>query len=420
MKNNRTKGEVFIENVQGLLIYCEKKNGLPVSIKQLLELDEATFNDTLEDFNENHNQVLDGYFKAKLRQEIHFFYTIQKGLATGESEDQKKIQQAETSLYLKNLVDNIPSKFQSVEMFGLMDHLLNELLDAAKKVKCQIPEKKPLIATISTNSVNACALKLDNGEAIIFVEEDLLSFIHLFSKIFVQCLSLGPSDDEKSSMIVKFEEIKKNIDEKPEILNRFKDFLTSYIVDGSPRKSEQYEIPQDARYNLCTYLLMSCEMFLIGHELGHIISGHLKHARKFGFFGQTSETQFMQEKIDNEFEADYIGMILTMQASANRGFQADFAYLGIEPFFMIYDVALKAKSILKYGHEDLTNYFVTHPSNNERMINTKRALIEISDEQQFYEAIYLPGIISQTIEYLWENSKSVFYNEFIKINSPNK
>lgn len=61
-------------------------------------------------------------------------------------------------------------------------------MEAAPLMGCKI-STRPEISTISTESVNACTLTLETEEPVIFVEEDILSFIHLFSKVFCQCLS---------------------------------------------------------------------------------------------------------------------------------------------------------------------------------------------------------------------------------------
>lgn len=413
-----SNANVFIENIQGLLIYLVKKNGYPVTLKELLEKDEATFKFILEDYNENHNELLTDYLKERelrtkgmmttsLIETYEHFELHRKGASDKEFEDALE----ETLKYDKDVAKRLPSKFQQFSSFSTVDYLLSELMDAAPLLKCNIPQR-PAICTVSTRSVNACTLILDTGEPVIFVEEDILSFIHLYSKVFCQCLTVGPESNGMLTILTGREEIIKNIENNPEILLRFQDFLKSYITDGSPRDSEQYYLEKDIRYYLCTHLMMSAELFIIGHEIGHYIANHLTSRREFGFFNQELNVAFEEKNWDKEYEADYIGMCLAMQAMARQKFGPDFCYLGIEPFFIVYDIARRARKILKDGDEEISNEFNSHPPNVLRRQKTRSILEEMTPPEDYKRAIYAPDIINEAMEYLWEKSKHIFYQAY--------
>lgn len=295
-----SKAKKFIENIQGLLIYLKEKNRSTISLRALLEKDEDTFNFILEDFNENHTQFLEEYFKKqKLRDKgllyASFIDTYQHFEANrpNASGDEFENELKETEKYYKELVLKLPSKFQDLDSFATVHYLLNELMEAAPLMGCTIPAR-PEIATVSTESVNAC--------------------------------------------------------------------------------------------------------------------------RKFGFFSQDFNVSFDERNWEKEFEADNIGMYLAMQVMARRGFLADFCYLGIEPFFIVQDIALRARKILKDGNEDISNEFRSHPPNLMRREKTRSELKKITPNDLYLDAIYMPDVINETMEYLWEKSKGIFYEEFQKKN----
>jgi hypothetical protein len=411
-----TQGTIFLENIQGLLIYLKLKNGSNISLKELLEKDEQTLQYLLEDYEENHKSVLQNHieqrhFRIKHHLATSFIEMAHRFEEASEQDFEKELEK--TRIYYEDLISKLPTKYQELYSFGTVHNLLKELVGAAPVIGCEIPIP-PVIGTISTSSVNACTLILETEEPIIFVEEDILSFIHLFSKVFVQCLSLEKKTEGRSSIILDKNDIRMNIKDNPEILFRFKDFLTAYILNGSPRESKPYLLKQDARYQLCTQIMMSAELFLVGHELGHVLANHLKTRRKLLFYNQEHDLKHENRNWEKEFEADKIGMYLSMKALEKYGWGDDMCYVGIEPFFTVYDIALRARKILKDGNEDISDEFRSHPPNNLRRQNTRLELKKITSAENFLNATYLPDLIHETMEYLWEESKDVFYKAYKK------
>lgn len=409
----------LLEDIQGLLIYLKHKNGSTPNLKDLIEKkskDPEIFELIYDDYRQNHQEYLKRFFEGRNRRieeiykaslvEIYIQYEKLGETATNE---EFEAELKKTSDYYNDLINKLPTKFQELHSFGTVHHLLEQILEASKIANYHVPNP-PIIGTVSTESINAGAITLENGEPLIIVQEDFLSFIHLFAKIFVQCLPFGEKG-ETDNIIIRKDEILQNIKSNPDIIRRFKDFLNGYI-EGSPRKSEQYFLPMDSKYILCTYLMMGAELFMVGHELGHILRHHDHTRYKMWCFNNECVSTFEDDNHTKEFEADIIGTHLSMQAMALHGFRADFCYLGIECFFIIHDIALKAKKIVSKGHEDISEDFSSHPSNQLRRSKVREELMQIIPKDEIENATYLPDIIEEIMSYLWENSKEIFYAEF--------
>ncbi len=407
----------YLEDIQGLLIYLKNKNGYAPSIKEVIEKqakDPVFFKTIFDDYSQNHEVELKDYLIGRnLRIKETYENSLREVYVQCETATDEEFEKTlkETSEFHLNLISKLPTKFQELYSFATVHHLLTEIIEAASHLNYKI-NKYPIIGTVSNHSVNLGTFTLENGEPVIIVDEDFLSFIHLLSKIFVQCLPLGDKG-ETDSIITRKDEIIETIKNNPQILIYFKDFLKAYI-NGSPRKASQYFLPQDAKYMLCTFLMMSAEFFAIGHEIGHIIKHHDNSKLKFWYFGREGVTSFDEQNQEKEFEADKIGMHLAMQAMAKYDFQADFCYIGIECFFIVNDIALKAKNIVEKGHEDISGYFKTHPSNQKRKEKIRAELLQLLPEEDMKNATYLPDIIDETMAYLWENSKEDFIQEYTK------
>ncbi len=406
----------FLEDLQGLLLYCKYKYKTNPSIEDILKKqinEPEAFKLLFEDYLLEHESVLQDFFiqrRMRIKSTYEFslkdvlieFETIKKGASDEEFQQALK----ETSEYELSLIAQLPTKYQELSSYATVSHLLEDTYKAALTIGYEIPIM-PIIGTISNDSINAGTFTLENGQPIIIVDEDFLSFIHLFSKIFIQCLPFG-NNGEVNSLITNRNDIIKNIKSDPKILFHFKDLIRA-TLNGSPRKAQQYFLPKDSKYILCTYLMVCAEYFMVGHEIGHSIKHHRNSNVKFWSFNEKCSSSY-NENLNHlkEYEADQVGLHLAMQAMAKQGFQADFCYIGVELFFIVNDITLKAKYFSEKGHEDFSAHFIKYPPNKDRREKLREELKKLIPESELLNVLHLPEIIEETMNYLWEESKSDF------------
>lgn len=412
-------GSRFLENIQELLIYLKAK-GFKISLYELLTRDEGTLEYLVEQYKEDHEEVLNQYFERK--KNVHAlmaYHDVENYLRerniNAETLTEDVIKRSE-ELFNKafskyeSSTESLPSKFQSLNYFQILNPLLQDLIFACKELGYELPPV--VLGSVSTGSVNACAIAVENDEAVVILEEDILSFIHLFCKIFVLSTPLrdGNLAIDKESVISK-------IKEDENILFRFKDFMMSYVIHGSPRESEPYYLDfdeSDPRYQICTFLMMATEYFIVAHELGHIIAGHQKERRKVLFMNENNVIRYNQHNWDKEYEADNIGMQLTIQTMMQKHeFNIDFGYVGVELFFIVHEFATKAFKIVREGNEDIINDKRSHPIGSLRIENTRNILREsLNDDELYLHTIFFPDIFKEIFEYLWSQTKHVFYEAY--------
>lgn len=186
------------------------------------------------------------------------------------------------------------------------------------------------------------------------------------------------------------------------MLERFRDLLHTYATTGSTSRSKQYD-PEADYVPLLDVLRDGMELFVVAHEFGHVKAGHLSEllahlsmsAAELGV-GDSSHRQ--------EHEADFLGLVLTLQAMANSGFDAALSYVGIELFFISLELAERVRYTIEHGSD--AGYVevssVTHPSASERRKFLRGSLsLFIEDAAQVENACNLAERYGEVANLLW-------------------
>ena len=138
-------------------------------------------------------------------------------------------------------------------------------------------------------------------------------------------------------------------------------FFTSYKRE--PSISPQYLL--NNRYQRIHYeFLNSMELFIAGHEYGHIISGHLNN-NSFKRKIKNVDIDVVKTNWEEEFEADSIGLNLLINSLDSSNF-SPFCYLGAELFFTLLDIDERVFTFFKSGIELEDSGSESHPPVNER------------------------------------------------------
>jgi hypothetical protein len=83
--------------------------------------------------------------------------------------------------------------------------------------------------------------------------------------------------------------------------------LAAYILHTDSRRGGKQQVDTTARGFLGYLLAESAATFAVAHEYGHFLAGHLERRRP-------NEREWLLKSREQEFEADEIGMLLTLKA----------------------------------------------------------------------------------------------------------
>jgi hypothetical protein len=109
------------------------------------------------------------------------------------------------------------------------------------------------------------------------------------------------------------DDISRRLDERPELVGRFLDVLMAYAVLGQPGRARAY-MPEPLYGAVVPLLYGGMETFVLGHEYGHIIDGHLEHSPPTEYLFAADSVEALQYSWTDEFAAGRIGIELATDA----------------------------------------------------------------------------------------------------------
>ena len=150
--------------------------------------------------------------------------------------------------------------------------------------------------------------------------------------------------------------------------------LAAYILHTDSRSGGKQQVDTTARGFLGYLLARSAETFAVAHEYGHYLAGHLNGRRP-------DESEWLRKSHEQEFEADEIGMLLTLKAHelepdiAGLSFWKQVAVGGAFLFFGLDHLLNRIRAEV----DDLPPALIVadHPPSDARAAALRRTLTEL-------------------------------------------
>ncbi|MFF3762557.1 hypothetical protein ACFYYR_00445 [Streptomyces sp. NPDC001922] len=334
---------------------------------------------------------------APPQQNDAFMRSIAKGVMPGATEEQLDAIIASSN----QIPEHWPRRGPHEDMGGYW--LIHTLADTLER-HIRPPFVRPTLGTLVTGEINAVTLLVPGSDAHLVVFEDqLLNFANLFSKAVALAMPFEGGDDGMLRFSVDMDEVHRHLRESPEALERFREVVFAYLLHGEPGSAPQYfASPQVS--GLASILRNGLELFVLGHEYGHVLDGHLADGtasrRLLGTSGpDVAEATWSWEK---EHIADLIGWNLSMSAMNEQRYDLALSHAGVELFFSAYEVLNRALSLLMRG-TDTVGTSTTHPPASDR-----RELLRINLQQSVPEhaesAIGLANGIQEIVDTMWKST----------------
>lgn len=266
---------------------------------------------------------------------------------------------------------------------------------------------RPLFGTLPTGELNARAIAIPfSKDHLVIFETELFPFCGRISK-FAACFI--PVEGKKSGKLyfsLKEKHIKKTINDNEQIVQQFQEFIINYLINERIDRHSDFFITQTQEF-LSNSLLHSMQLFILGHEYGHIVCKHLESSKISGSFLGEEEVKEIIHSHTEELEADIVGFMLMLGAMERRGFDQALSFWGADLFFSCLDIVERGRCILKNGSEEpywknLSNYEPTgsHPPTVFRRENLREWM-----EKRYGEHSIEPGkAIENIIENLWSST----------------
>ena len=184
---------------------------------------------------------------------------------------------------------------------------------------------------------------------------------------------------------------------------RFDELVVYGILQGKPTLTPQYNLEENY-WSIHYPLLKSIEFFIVGHEYGHILAGHLDSQAnmRLGSVDQNIKQDF--EAWDQEFEADARGFELMINTVEKDQFP--FSFLGAELFFIFLDLDERISCFWNEGTEKISTGTMHHPPSRDRRDHIIKLAQSVLSPDWLEVYMAMSNAMSEIVESLWENLKS--------------
>jgi len=313
---------------------------------------------------------------------------------------------------MKSELENIelPTKYEDPITYILISKLAKRIEESADDLSIPIAYR-PIIGTLPTGRVNAMAIAVPSSDEFIIVfESGLFIFALLLSKALNMSIPFKGTQENKLTFSYDIAEVTKKIDANPEIVNRFRQVLFAYLLEGRPSAAPQY-ILEEPYMNMAEILIDSMELFVMGHEYGHIINNHFLDKKTItSSLGNENVNEIILDW-KQELEADAIGIKLMIHAMQKNGMDLALSYWGADFFFSCHEIIERSISILHTGKEE--NIIIdSHPPVHLRRQNLRNILTSSLPEDVSKGIIKFVITTEQILEILWEKTCPLIHKSY--------
>jgi hypothetical protein len=335
---------------------------------------------------------------------VERFMEANKDFVSNEEEEKMRANITKGVEELKNL--KLPTRYEDLERFKLMVDLQADIEQAAKDFSLSTPQK-PLIGTLPTGQVNAMAVAVPGtNDYLVLFETELFNFVLLISKVVARALPLQFDEKENYKFSTDMQDIQACIEQTPEILRHFQELVHAYLFLGQPGKAPPYIL--EGPYSYLSWTMMhSLELFVMGHEYGHIIAGHVNEKRMFSDLLDIEVEEIVRNWKD-ELEADRMGLQLMLQAMQRDRLDLSLSFWGVELFFSCEEILDRGRSIILTGAPDRQE-IGSHPPPELRREQLRRTLTASVPQLAAQGPLQLGQVVMQVIELLWQKTEPYFY-----------
>ena len=276
-----------------------------------------------------------------------------------------------------------PTRYEDPGWFSVVKELADELDEAANVLGMKLPPI-PVFGTLPLKQVNAMAVPVPHAdECIIVFQVGLFGFMNLASKAFAAALPVD-TDGNGATFSVDPETVRAHLRSDGAPVRRMGELLEAYVCHGDPHVAEQY-LMGNPGLAVANIFRRTAEQFVLAHEYGHLIGGHLAIERAAAGSPAMAEVHGIPQDWQQEYEADFLGTLLTAQANASKGFDLALAYAGVDLAFTAIALVERAVALSTTGDAERRASTDSHPPATSRRHTMRLALESLTDDEKQVE-----------------------------------
>lgn len=269
----------------------------------------------------------------------------------------------------------------------------------AKEIESSIRKVKPtrmetvFAGEFITGDFNACALRATNG-ILVLINTGVMNLIHQVTTLLGYRVRMNETDSD--------------ILEPHRAVPILADTAISYLVEGDSLLAERVPPLYGAKGNLIAGLRRECERFVLAHEYGHAIGGHLSGDNQETCESKVARLVLIKKSWEQEFEADRLGLKLLLAEDEDYIAKENEFRLTIREkiagtflFFSIVEFISQAAAAVQNKPYEVI-YSETHPPSGQRIQELRAYLRQLYPEKHVENSLYWSRLLHGATEVVTE------------------
>ena len=288
---------------------------------------------------------------------------------------------------------DIWSRYERPDHRKRLSELVVKVERAALALGYQI-QQRPVVGTLQTGDINAQAEPgpPNEGHLVVF-DSGMFRFTSLAANIVVQAIDLHFSDEGGSLLFNTPEAFGEHIATHPGVIIQFADLVFSQAVLKTCLLSGIYPLP--ARYQaLANEFTDYIQTFVLAHESGHLVLGHVD---------LPSARRSSMQPHELEFDADRVGLAIAAAAIGARYW----AFVAGAIFMMAVEVISRASATFINGNDEVAAS-ATHPPPSARLERLATLLQDGVDPRMVVHMGRMVDTIAEALDRLWRFCRPAF------------
>lgn len=260
-------------------------------------------------------------------------------------------------------------------------------IEAAMDRRNLVCQNQPYIGVFNTGVVNAYAIRVPDSEHVIVAFDDgALRFFYKMSTLAALVLPVVDQTGGYQSCHLPEDELVTFWTEHISGRNDLIDYCTlvslSYVWNLDDEIVWLPDFGGPGRFHISTNFNAGCRLFLVGHEYGHILAGHLDKPRISRFSAVSGKTvEVVEASWDQEYEADAYATMLAVGAYLAQVQFLSWSITSVDFFFTALHIVESLRDIASKkfmeNPERLAGFSDSHPPLLERRNHVWRCLAKL-------------------------------------------
>lgn len=238
--------------------------------------------------------------------------------------------------------------------FSLMQREIERTL-ALEFKRLDLESTRPLIGHVRTGQLNAVSLMVPGnaGAYLVLIEDHLPLFTVALMTLVASAIN-PPEIDDADGVYINVPLSDEWMSRNPDVARQFTNIVIDYAITGhiNPASVSLPTRNPDGVTGLVDTLITYMWSFVLGHEYGHILRGHLRKVGTSTVVLADADIKTLAYSWRQELDADYFGMNLVHDTYVTRGGDNPIqVQAGINLYFELMDVMNRAVAVLHAGDE---------------------------------------------------------------------